>query len=616
MGLEAPMTVVTPSSCWAFFLRDGKNFITMDEVVDTYTPAGQASAASGVYWELGDSHVKIRRLAMAESYGVWGNEPTNNSNGQFWYEGDLLASTNMVAFYQSSSTTVPSPNFKSWVTVKEVLSSPVNGLGVSVVGLGKVYVDAQKVSGGQTAITSSGYLWARVMKVAGPNSLLTLAGGSNVVAVQEYEALAGDATALMTLSGGNNRVTGGILRSVPSGITAVNVTGGTNLLEGMTIDTTMASATSYPITVANSNLFLKDVWLSSPGGVDGIFASSARTVFLTGSLYTTNTVNVNVALRGMASTPVYKAANYTVNPGDPTIYVNTANATNTLPSAAGRAGVTFRFKLTAGTNAALLAPAGQFIDGATNIFLTYPGSTVTVESDGTNWWTAGGALNPTYGFYMDDFSRRRTALMVNNGANATLVGYGDTASLIIGGQAILGTVDAVSGQGLWLVSQAIALASNGCSGNKIWKMGRSPQAQTSLYLTNVASTIFCFGWSDQTTAVMLTNNPAGNYAVFRYSTTASDTKFQCITKDGATQTVTDSGVTVTVNTLYVMEVACQDWLGQVLFRINGVNVATNKANRPTAGTLLGHVLGQQTLTTLTNGFKCEWIQEREGAATF
>lgn len=52
--------------------------------------------------------------------------------------------------------------------------------------------------------------------------------------------------------------------------------------------------------------------------------------------------------------------------------------------------------------------------------------------------------------------------------------------------------------------------------------------------------------------------PVGNFAAFRYSTNASDTKWQFCTGDGTTTTCSDTGVTVAANRLYALEVDCRD----------------------------------------------------------
>lgn len=80
---------------------------------------------------------------------------------------------------------------------------------------------------------------------------------------------------------------------------------------------------------------------------------------------------------------------------------------------------------------------------------------------------------------------------------------------------------------------------------------------------------------------MNTDDPAGvNQMAFRFSTAAGDTTWQCTTKDGTTQGVTNSGITVASNTRYEMRIDASDGT-QVKFFINGVLVATRSTNLPT-----------------------------------
>lgn len=70
------------------------------------------------------------------------------------------------------------------------------------------------------------------------------------------------------------------------------------------------------------------------------------------------------------------------------------------------------------------------------------------------------------------------------------------------------------------------------------------------------------------------------YLLFRFSTAAGDTKWQAQVADGSGHlSTTDTGVTVTANTAYHLEI---DWTdaSQVVFKINGTAVATISSNLP------------------------------------
>ena len=78
--------------------------------------------------------------------------------------------------------------------------------------------------------------------------------------------------------------------------------------------------------------------------------------------------------------------------------------------------------------------------------------------------------------------------------------------------------------------------------------------------------------------------PATNFAAFRFSTAASDTKWQYVTRDGAATTVTDSGVTVTADTEYHLKVRISG--STVYFSINGGSETAVTANIPGATEVL------------------------------
>lgn len=114
-----------------------------------------------------------------------------------------------------------------------------------------------------------------------------------------------------------------------------------------------------------------------------------------------------------------------------------------------------------------------------------------------------------------------------------------------------------------------------------------------------------WGLTDQTAATMsASDNPAGNYAAFRYSTVAGDTHYQCITKDGSTQTVVDSGVTpLGINVPANSEqfaIIFQDGTPNVLFYIHGNLVATIATHLPTSGTNTRFFATQLIDTNTTN----------------
>jgi hypothetical protein len=113
---------------------------------------------------------------------------------------------------------------------------------------------------------------------------------------------------------------------------------------------------------------------------------------------------------------------------------------------------------------------------------------------------------------------------------------------------------------------------------------------------------FWTGFTDRTLAVQVASaNPAGNYAAFRY-VEGTDTVFQCVTKDGTTQTVTSSGITPSagfwaLTAGHVFQIVSNDGVPNVQFYIDGALVATNTSHLPTAGTATSWICGQTTLAS-------------------
>jgi hypothetical protein len=111
---------------------------------------------------------------------------------------------------------------------------------------------------------------------------------------------------------------------------------------------------------------------------------------------------------------------------------------------------------------------------------------------------------------------------------------------------------------------------------------------------NIASVTTVRAWAftmtNQTPATMCASaNPAGNYMGFRFDTTASDTVWQAVTKDGTTQNIVSTGVAPDTANQQTFSIVQSNALANVKFYIDGVLVATSAANLPTAATALGLV---------------------------
>lgn len=85
-----------------------------------------------------------------------------------------------------------------------------------------------------------------------------------------------------------------------------------------------------------------------------------------------------------------KTANYALTPADSTILLNGTTLTATLPDAVANFWKIYTIKLiAASTTATVATTSSQTIDGATTFSLTAQYKSVTVQSDGANWYITG-----------------------------------------------------------------------------------------------------------------------------------------------------------------------------------------------------------------------------------
>ncbi len=134
-----------------------------------------------------------------------------------------------------------------------------------------------------------------------------------------------------------------------------------------------------------------------------------------------------------------------------------------------------------------------------------------------------------------------------------------------------GTTGIVSGQNAYVRSTNTALI-GGSSKDFLMKWyTRLSSADTTLQRHWVG------GFADNAATVAGSDTPGNHLAAFRYSTAAGDTKWQCCTCDGTTQSSADSGVTAD---LAWHEFMIQRIGSSVYFYIDQVLVATKTTNLP------------------------------------
>jgi hypothetical protein len=173
-----------------------------------------------------------------------------------------------------------------------------------------------------------------------------------------------------------------------------------------------------------------------------------------------------------------------------------------------------------------------------------------------------------------------------------------------GGSPLAAAASANLGPSIATFSSGVGVAT-GWSGNLNYRTGKNIRMYFDGGPARTNNERVWWAMTDQTMATMsASDNPAGNYAGFRYSTVAGDTHYQCITKDGTTQTITDSGVTpLGINAPAngaQFAIIFQDSTPNVLFYINGALVATHTTHLPTTGTNLRFIVTQLIDTTSTN----------------
>ena len=92
---------------------------------------------------------------------------------------------------------------------------------------------------------------------------------------------------------------------------------------------------------------------------------------------------------------------------------------------------------------------------------------------------------------------------------------------------------------------------------------------------------------------------SNQYAAFRYSTTAGDSDWQCVTCDGTTQNVVSSGVAVDTKSHRFL-IVINDSIPNVLFIIDGTTVATLTTNLPTTSAVNAYYVTGLASTAAVN----------------
>jgi hypothetical protein len=190
-------------------------------------------------------------------------------------------------------------------------------------------------------------------------------------------------------------------------------------------------------------------------------------------------------------------------------------------------------------------------------------------------------------------NRRWMSTIIANGTSTTLGVLGDGVNNVTGGMSAFGPSGPPTSRNPIVQFSASAGTNYGFNGNANYIGVHNFAALMigCLTGTSIVSQRTWIGLTDQTLATMCGSaNPAGNYAAFRFDTSAGDTVFQCITKDGTTQNITSSGVAPVANKSNRFAIVYDNTNTKVRFYIDGVLVATSAAHLPSATQFLVFVI--------------------------
>lgn len=203
------------------------------------------------------------------------------------------------------------------------------------------------------------------------------------------------------------------------------------------------------------------------------------------------------------------------------------------------------------------------------------------------------AKRPTYIIYRGDGTAAANWTAMGN--VATPVGTGSSIA-----------ADATNPTRMNYASTTANGNASGLSGNTIYRRDRNIKFQAYVQPNATTNVRMWVGLTNQTIATMgASANPAGHYAAFRYDTSvAGETTWKCITKDGTTQNIQNSAVTVTTSgfKLEIIESA-----SNFTFYINGTLACTNSTNLPAAGTNMRYVMSNATNNAVITNARYAWL---------
>lgn len=275
--------------------------------------------------------------------------------------------------------------------------------------------------------------------------------------------------------------------------------------------------------------------------------------------------------------------------------------TVTLPTAVGRTGQIYLIKkVDSGAGAVRIATtSSQTIDGLTYQFLYERYSFMELASDGSNWAILRSSL-----YFIRTPHQRRFGMIIAGGIGAT-----ETGDIVSVAGATNNDVAPTAAEPVMRQSITGGVSGNaaGQSGQLNYRIGRNifVEQYVQLFDFSLGSQRAWIALTDQTGTTMVgSDNPAGNYVGFRYSTVVPDTNFQAITKDGTTQNVIDTGIAA--DGIGHKFSIYEEPGASFVFAIDGAIVARSTANLPTSGTNCKVTASISTQTAAARTIRIGW----------
>lgn len=289
------------SDITALSVENCRNVIFKAErIVDLYSgttipdPDGTgvlAPTAYGIYWNCGELYIDVPEIHTS-GYALWCDKSPGNWTNNAWATGSEWESTGSAVWspiYISSKDNTDSPNWRTWINVKQVSQTGTKGAGAVAyyIGTGRHYLTGLKLgatgSGSMVeGITvGSGYpnmnieLWADIQKISTRYAAIDVGRGAKAtIKVHQIEELGASGQPRIFMDGGELDLNGQKMISTNS--VGLSLSGGTARITGLRMDT--SAGTNAPIFKSGGSLWLEGVKLVGPTTTNSISADAIQAV--------------------------------------------------------------------------------------------------------------------------------------------------------------------------------------------------------------------------------------------------------------------------------------------------------------------------------------------------